>query len=130
MKKTFLIGLLLSTAGCAGWPTLQNKPPSAQRWQGFLVRNGLDVPIEVVLAKADRDWTGELRVGKTAAHLENVRLTDFGIRFELPGEGTFEGTVAGNSMAGSISGAPSRGGFALTREAEPMFADPITSSGP
>jgi hypothetical protein len=36
------------------------------------------------------------------------------VHFELPGEGTFEGTVAGDSMAGSISGG-ANGSFALKR---------------
>ena len=62
--------------------------------------------------------------------LEHVRATGLGVHFELPGEGAFDGTVAGNWMAGSVSGSVARGSFALTREVEQPFADPITSSGP
>lgn len=61
--------------------------------------------------------------------LEHVRVTPLAVHFELPGEGAFDGTVAGNSMAGSVSGANAPGGFALTRER--TFADPsdVRASG-
>jgi hypothetical protein len=42
----------------------------------------------------------------------------------------FDGTVAGDSMAGSVSGGAAAGSFSLTRESDSAFGDPITSSGP
>lgn len=41
-------------------------------------------------------------------------MTPTSVHFELPGEGTFEGVVAGDSMAGSIAGG-ANGSFALKR---------------
>jgi hypothetical protein len=129
MNKPTLMAVLALIAGCAGMaPRAQNT--GSERWQGFLLRNGLQVPIEVELASASPDWTGRLRVGNSSLQLENVRLTGLGIHFELPGEGAFDGTVAGNWMAGSVSGSTPLGSFALMRDPEHGFADPITSSGP
>ena len=131
MKRPIMMGLLISMTACAGLPSRAEETAArAERWQGFMLRNGLGVPIELTLAQADRSWSGQLRVANSSVPLEHVRLTALGVHFELPGEGTFDGTVAGDSMAGSVSGSASPGGFALTREVEPMFADPITSSGP
>jgi len=68
--------------------------------------------------------------GNSSLALERVRVTGVGVHFELPGQGAFDGTVAGNSMAGAVSNSTAPGSFALTREVEQAFADPITSSGP
>ena len=131
MRVSIVVGLLISMMGCTGsLVRAQSGAERAERWHGFMLRNGLDMPIELVLAKGNAEWTGRLRVGNSFKPLEHVRLTMLGVHFELPGEGAFEGTVAGDSMAGSVSGSASVGGFALTREVEPMFADPVTSTGP
>ena len=76
----------------------------SERWQGFMLRNGLQVPIAVELAADSADWTGRFRVGNSSLPLEHVRVTGLGVHFELPGEGAFDGTVAGSWMAGSVSG--------------------------
>jgi hypothetical protein len=68
-------------------------------------------------------------VQDSAAPIQDVRATLAGVHFEVPGEGVFDGTVAGNSMAGSVSGGAA-GSFSLAREADSAFGDPITSSGP
>jgi len=131
MKKGMLIGLMAVAAGCAGMsPRAQASSAVSQRWQGFMLRNGLQVPIAVELAEARADWSGRLRVGNSSLPLEHVRVTGIGVHFELPGEGSFDGTVAGNWMAGSVSGSAAPGSFALAREVQDAFADPITSSGP
>ncbi len=131
MKKGMLFGLVAMAAGCVGVsPRAQASTAFSQRWQGFMLRNGLQVPIAMELAEASADWTGRLRVGNSSLPIEHVRVTGLGVHFELPGEGVFDGTVAGNWMAGSVSGSAAQGSFALTREVEQAFADPITSSGP
>jgi hypothetical protein len=131
MKKPILLVLIATMSGCAGMASsMQQARATPERWGGFVLRNGLQVPVVVELARASPDWTGRLRVGNSSMPLQNVRFTPLGIHFELPGEGTFDGTVAGDWMAGSVSGSSALGAFALTREPEPMFADPITSSGP
>jgi len=131
MTKGMLFGLMTMAAGCASIsPRAQASSSVSERWQGFMLRNGLQVPIAVELAQASAEWTGRLRVGNSSLALERVRVTDVGVHFELPGEGIFDGTVAGNSMAGAVSSSAAPGSFALTREVEQAFADPITSSGP
>jgi hypothetical protein len=131
MKKGMLIGWMAFVAGCAGMsPRAQASNGVSERWHGFMLRNGLQVPIAVELAEASADWSGRLRVGNSSLSLEHVRVTGLGVHFELPGEAAFDGTVAGNWMAGSVSGSAATGSFALVREAEEPFADPITSSGP
>jgi len=120
-------------AGCAGFISrAQARGLASERWQGYMLQNGLRVPIAVELNESSADWTGRLRVGDSSLPLEHVRLTGLGVHFELPGEGIFDGTVAGNSMAGSVSSSAAPGSFALTREVDQRFsfADPITSSGP
>jgi hypothetical protein len=127
MKKGMLFGLMALAAGSAGLTQrAQASTAVSERWQGFMLRDGVQVPIAVELAEA----TGRLSVGNSSRPIDHVRLTGLGVHFELPGEGVFEGTVAGNRMAGSVSGSAAQGSFALTREAEQAFADPITSSGP
>jgi hypothetical protein len=126
-----LFGLMAMAVGCAGLSTrAQGGAALSQRWQGLMLRSGLQVPIAVELAEASADWTGRLRVGNSSLPIDHVRVTELGVHFELPGEGVFDGTVAGNRMAGSVSGSSTQGSFALTREVDQAFADPITSSGP
>ena len=131
MKNGMLIGLIAVAAGCAAMSQRAHASSAvSERWQGFMLRNGLQVPIAVELAEASADWMGRLRVGDSSLPLEQVRVTGLGVHFELPGEGVFDGTVAGNRMAGSVSSSAAPGSFALTRELEQAFADPITTSGP
>jgi hypothetical protein len=131
MKNGMLFGLMAIAVGCAGMSSrAQASRTRSEKWQGFMLRNGLQVPIGVELAEASPDWTGRLRVGNTSLPVEHLRVTGGGIHFELPGEGIFDGTVAGDQMAGSVSGSAAQGSFTLTRDADQAFADPITSSGP
>jgi len=131
MTKGMLFALMAMAAGCAGISARAQAGSSvSERWQGFMLRNGLQVPIAVELAHASADWTGRLRVGNSSMALERVRVTGVGVHFELPGEGDFDGTVAGDWMAGAVSSSGAPGSFALVRQPEQAFADPITSSGP
>ena len=130
MGKT-LMGLMAVAVGCVAMSgRAQASTAVSERWQGYMLRSGLQVPIAVELLTSSADSTGRFRVGTSSVALEHVRVTGFGVHFELPGEGAFDGTVAGNSMAGSVSGPAESGSFALAREVEQPFADPITSSGP
>jgi len=131
MKKGMLFGLMAVAVGCAGvGGPARAGGASPASWRGFMLRNGVQVPIAVELARASADWTGQLRVGNSSLPMEQVRVTGLGVHFELPGEGVFDGTVAGNRMAGSVSSSSAQGSFALTRDVDEAFADPITSSGP
>jgi len=125
-----LIGLMALAAGCAGMSQgARASSPVSEKWQGFVLRDGLQVPIAVELAAFCADWIGQFRVGSSTLPLEHVRVTGLAVHFELPGEVAFDGTVAGNWMAGSVSGTAARGSFALTRDVEEPF-DPIGNFGP
>ena len=127
MTKLMLIGVIaVATAGVG--TTRSAHAAMREDWQGFMVRAGLQVPISVELAAPGAEWTGRIRVGDQLLPLEHVRMTGAGIHFELPGGGTFDGAVAGQFMAGSVSGSTAPGSFALARQAEPTFE--IYPSGP
>ena len=80
MKRPIMMGLLISMTACAGLPSRAEETAArAERWQGFMLRNGLGVPIELTLAQADRSWSGQLRVANSSVLLEHVRLTALGV---------------------------------------------------
>ena len=121
MRIPLLIGsIVLFAAACAGAsPRPDSDEAVAGRWQGVVLRNGLRAPVAVELSAQDRDWRGRLSEGDNSVPLHDVRVTATSVHFEVPGEGTFEGAVAGDSIAGSISGG-ANGSFALERR-EPRW---------
>lgn len=129
MTKPILMGMMALLSACAGMTRQVSKSDNgAQRWEGFMLRNGMQIPVVVELAQSSAEWTGQVRLGDSSMQLEHVRFTPLGVHFELPGQGAFDGTVAGNSMAGSVSGnAP--GGFALTRDREQANPSDVRYSG-
>ena len=105
MRIPLLIGSILLLGACAGAsPRPDTDEAVAGRWQGIVLRNGLRAPVAVELSAQDRDWRGRLSEGDNSVPLQDVRVTATSVHFEVPGEGTFEGAVAGDSIAGSISG--------------------------
>ena len=129
MKISMLIGLMTLGAGLAGMSSGAHADNGrAGRWQGSLLRDGRQVAIALEL-DGGNPGSGLLQVGGASASLQDVRVTLTGIHFEVPGEGVFDGTVAGDSMAGSISGSGA-GSFSLARATPSPFGDAITSSGP
>jgi hypothetical protein len=106
------IGLLAACAGASPRPS--SNEAVAGRWQGVLLRNGLREPVSIELSAQDRGWRGRFSAGDNFVPLQDVRVTATSVHFELPGEGTFEGAIAGDSMAGSISGG-ANGSFTLKR---------------
>ena len=129
MKTSIAVSIL--AAGIAGL----NMPAHAGsgiagRWQGVLLRDGVRVPIQVELNGIDRALSGRLQAGKAFTPIQDVRATLTSVHFTVPGEGVFDGTIAQDSMAGSVSGAAATGSFSLSRESDSAFADPITASGP
>lgn len=130
MRMSMLIGLLALGAGLAGVSAPAHAESGiAGRWQGVLLRDGLQVPISVELNGANQELSGQLRVEDLSAPIQSARATAAGVHFEVPGAGIFDGAVAGDSMAGSVSGAVA-GSFSLAREADSSYGDAITSSGP
>ena len=131
MKISMLIGFLTLGAGLAAVSApARAESTVAGRWQGVLLRDGVQVPISMELAGANRDLSGQLRVEDMSAPIQSARATLAGVHFEVAGAGIFDGTVAGDSMAGSVSGASAAGSFSLARESDSPFGDAITSSGP
>ncbi|MFL5279350.1 MAG: hypothetical protein ACJ79O_01330 [Myxococcales bacterium] len=131
MKVSTVIGFLIlgASLGAMSAPA-HAESRLAGRWQGVLLRDGLQLPISVDLTGADQDLSGGLRVDDAVAPIRSARASLASVHFEVPGEGIFDGTVAGNSMAGSVSGTANPGSFSLARESDSPFSDPITSSGP
>jgi hypothetical protein len=130
MKRATLIGLIAAGVGCAAVSDralASNSVP--ERWQGFMLRDGLRVPISLDMATDGAGSSGKFRIGETSVALEHIRAGGFAVHFELPGGFVFDGTTAGNAMAGSVSGTLAHGSFTLAREETP-FADPIYPSGP
>jgi hypothetical protein len=125
MTRPVLVAMILFISACATEKArLARGSISGGRWQGYVLRDGLQVPVEVDLAETSGDWTGNLHIGGSSVPLEHIRLTPLGIHFELPGDGAFDGTVAGNLIAGSVSSGPTPGAFALMREAEQNDLNP------
>ena len=125
MQQLVITAAILFMSACATESArLPRGNSSGGRWQGYVLRDGLQVPVEVELAQTSGDWTGNLQIGNSSVPLEHVRRTPLGIHFELPGEGVFDGTVAGNLMAGSVSSGTTPGAFALTREPEQNDLNP------
>jgi hypothetical protein len=131
MKTSMLIGVLTLGAGLTGMVApVRAESGIAGRWRGVLLRDGVQVPISVELAGLNRDLSGRLQAHDMFAPIQAGRATVTSVHFEVPGEGVFDGTVAENSMAGSVSGALTAGSFSLARETDTPFSDPVSSSGP
>jgi len=121
MRHAILIGMLTMAADCAGMsPRPQADDMFSGRWQGFLLRDGLRAPVEVQLSETSSEWTGRFSAGDNLVPLERVRVKGHDVHFELAGAGVFDGSVAGDSMAGSVSGALG-GSFFLHRQDTPPW---------
>ncbi|MFL5311123.1 MAG: hypothetical protein ACJ79H_11780 [Myxococcales bacterium] len=119
MRIALLIGSILLLGACAGASPRPFTDETVEgRWQGVVLRNGLRAPIAVDFSAQDRDWRGRFTAGDNSVPLQDVRVTATSVHFELPGEGSFDGVVAGDSMAGSISGG-ANGSFTLERHEQP-----------
>ena len=131
MKMSMLIGLSLLGAGLAGMSMpAAGEGSVAGRWRGVLLRDGVKVPISVELTGGNANFLGRLFVDDMSAPIQSGRASLAAVHFEVPGEGVFEGSVAGDSMAGSVSGASGAGSFSLSRDSVSPFDDSVTSSGP
>jgi len=122
MKRFSLILSLSLVAGCASI-SAGSQPFASQadaapggHWQGYLLHDGFRDWIHVDLDSAGGAWTGTYSEGNHAVPLQAVKFDESGaVHFELQGKGSFDGAVAGDTMAGTVSG-PSTGSFALSRD--------------
>jgi hypothetical protein len=127
MRISTLIGMMVAATSVASTSTAARADSAlAGTRQGVLLRNGQQAAVELDLDGA----AGQLRVQDRSTPPEAVRVTPTAVHFEAAGEGVFEGPVAGESMAGSVSGACVGGSFSLSRQTVSQFGDAITSSGP
>ena len=115
-SRVMMIGIVALAAGCAGLQPRLGGDGVAGRWQGHSLRNGLRTPLAVELTRSGEGWQGFLSAGDNFIPLERVRVTPTGVHFEVAGDVVFDGSIAGEAMAGSILGASS-GSFALERRA-------------
>jgi hypothetical protein len=116
MRIPLSIGSILLAAACAGPETRPYGAASVSgHWQGEVLRDGLRAPAALELSERDRDWAGRFSEGDSSVALQELQVTTSRVHFQLPGEGTFDGAIVGDSMAGSISGA-SNGSFELKRQ--------------
>lgn len=128
--------VVLAVASLAAPAFAQSDEP-AGRWDGTLVRNGVQSSIALRLAETQDIWRGMLQIDGAATPLDSVRVANNSVHFELPGQGVFDGTFSGGSMTGSVSGSGTGtvGSFALTREesqqnAPDSYGDAVESTGP
>jgi hypothetical protein len=115
MRTVLSIGFVAFLAACAGVsPRPQSEAALNGRWQGFFLHNGLREPLSVELTEASSAWDGQLSAGANSVPLKSVRVSGNNVHFEGAGEEAFDGVVAGDTIAGSVSG-PVRGAFSLSR---------------
>ena len=76
MKKGMLIGLIAGAVGCAGMSQRALASNAvAERWQGFMLRDGLRVPISLDVATDSAGSSGQFHIGEASFPLEHVRVS-------------------------------------------------------
>lgn len=118
MKRLLLV-TSLSLAACAG---IASRPQAdiapAGNWHGYRLHDGLREPIFVSLDEDGGGWKGTYSDGDRSVPLSDVKVGDGGrVHFAVQGSAAFDGSVAGSSMAGTVTG-DSVGSFALDRQPE------------
>ena len=98
---------------------------AAGHWEGSIETPGQALVVMVDLAETDGTWSGTIDIpaqGADGLLLSDVSVDADGgaVRFTIqgvPGEPTFEGTLAGGEITGEFSQGPARLPFRLDREA-------------
>lgn len=104
----------------------------AGHWEGSIETPGQALVVMVDLEQTDGTWSGTIDIPAQGA--DGLPLSDVGVdadsgavRFTIqgvPGEPTFEGTLAGGEIAGEFRQGPARLPFRLGREAVEVEAPP------
>jgi hypothetical protein len=127
MRSTLLVGFIVLTAASARAAAPSDGYDSPVHWQGFVTHDGVRTPIAVDLSQVRDEWGGRLNNGGNDVALDDVRITTTSVHFEAPGQGVFDGEIAGDQMAGKVSG-DSTGSFSLSRDDshdyDPYFLGP------
>jgi hypothetical protein len=109
-------------------------------WKGTVERSGVQSALTVRLMQMDGSWAGRADVDGAASPLTQVQVEGSRVRFNVKGQGKFEGTLSSGSLTGSISSSSKKdrppGTFTLSRwqesmeEMEEMINQVIGSFGP
>lgn len=100
----------------------------AGHWEGSIEAPGQPLVVMVDLAETDGAWSGTIDIpaqGAADLPLSGVSVDGETVRFTIngvPGEPTFEGTLAGGEISGEFSQGPARLPFRLGREAVEVTA--------
>ncbi len=103
---------------------------AAGHWEGSIETPGQELVVMVDLAETDGAWTGTIDIpaqGANGLPLSDVSVDGETVRFTIqgvPGEPTFEGTLAVGEIAGEFRQGPARLPFRLGREAVEVEAPP------
>ncbi|MXX76864.1 MAG: alpha/beta hydrolase [Holophagales bacterium] len=96
---------------------------AAGHWEGSIEAPGQPLVVMVDLAETDGAWSGTIDIpaqGAVDLPLSGVAVKGETVRFTIngvPGEPTFEGTLAGGEITGEFRQGPARLPFRLGREA-------------
>jgi len=117
VKRLMFAVSLSSVVACAGMglhPQSDDGP--AGHWNGYVLHDGVRAPILVLLDEDGSGWKGTYSDSDSSVPLSGVTVSNGGsVHFEVQGNVAFDGSVVGDSMAGTVSGA-SAGSFALDRK--------------
>ncbi len=119
------VPVALTSVLATATPLAAQTVDAAGHWEGSIETPGQALVVMVDLAETDGAWSGTIDIpaqGADGLPLSDVSVdTDSGaVRFTMqgvPGEPTFEGTLAGGEITGEFSQGPARLPFRLGREA-------------
>ena len=92
-------------------------------WEGEIKAPGADLQVMVDLEQADGGWIGTIDIpaqGAKGLKLQDIEVEGSAARFTIsgvPGEPTFDGTLAGDELTGKFKQGPAALDFRLGREA-------------
>ena len=111
-------------------PSAAQTVDAVGRWEGSIEAPGQPLVVKVDLEQADGAWSGTIDIPAQGAKdlpLSDVSVDGATVQFTIagvPGEPTFEGTLADGEISGEFTQGPARLPFRLGREAVEVEAPP------